>query len=189
MPAGQPTVQLLRRMREGDPLASEQLMTLVYSQLHQIALQRLRKERPNHTLQPTALVSEACLRLFDFPRLEFTDRAHFLAVASRIMRQVLVDYARSRAAEKRGGANAGGVDTVSNLAAQTGDDTVELLDLDAAIASLAEEHPAAAQSIELLYFAGMTAEESAEATGRSAHTIRHELRYARAWLKRRMQTA
>lgn len=184
----QPTVQLLRRMREGDPLASEQLMTLVYSQLHRIALQRLRKERPNHTLQPTALVSEACLRLFDFPRLEFTDRAHFLAVASRIMRQVLVDYARSRAAGKRGGPEADRVDMVGNLAA-TADDTVNLLDLDAAITSLAQEHPAAAQSIELFYFAGMTAEESAEATGRSAHTIRHELRYARAWLKRRMQTA
>lgn len=184
----QPTIELLRRMREGDSDASEQLMMLVYRQLHQIALQRLRKERPNHTLQPTALVGEACLRLFDFPRLEFTDRSHFLAVASRIMRQVLVDYARSRGAAKRGGPNADNVETVSNLAAEADGDTVALLDLDAAITSLAQEHPTAAQSVELLYFAGMTAEETAEATGRSAHIIRHELRYARAWIKRRMQT-
>ncbi|HKE21322.1 MAG TPA: ECF-type sigma factor [Bryobacteraceae bacterium] len=182
-----PTVELLRRMREGDAVAAEELITLVYGELHRIARNRLGRERPGHTLQPTALVSEACLRLFDSPRLEFADRSHFLAVASRIMRQVLVDYARGRAAGKRAGLHEERQDAVENAVAGIPSDPEQLLDLDAAIESLAREHPGAAQAIEQHYFGGMTAEEAAEATGRSVHAIRHELRYAKAWLRRKMQ--
>jgi len=184
---GRHTVDLLRRMREGDAAASEELIALVYGELHRIARQRLGWERPGHTLQPTALVSEVCLRLFDSPRLEFNDRSHFLAVASRIMRRVLVDYARGRSGGRMAELDEERLEPRGNPAAGVPDDPAQLLDLDAAIESLAREHPSAAQAIELHYFGGMTAEEAAEATGRSAHAIRHELRYAKAWLRRKMQ--
>jgi RNA polymerase sigma-70 factor (ECF subfamily) len=156
---------------------------------NRIAGHHIRAERPEHTLQPTALVHEAYLKLLGDHSREFSDRVHFLAVASRVMRQVLVDYARARATQKR----AGDLSHVPalDLAAGAGPDQntidpVELLDLDLALDALALEDPSLAQLIEMRYFGGMTAEETAAAIGKSVHIVRHDLRLAQAWLRRRL---
>ena len=153
-----------------------------------MAARHLRGERPNHTLQATALVHEAYLKLFDRQERKFTDEVHFLAVASRVMRQVLVDYARARTAQKR----AGGADNdplwTTNLEVQgdKGMELVELIELDDAINALAAEDGSLARLIEMRYFGGMTAEETAEALGLSVHVVRHDLRFAQAWLRRKL---
>ena len=178
--------ELLRQIREGNPAASNELIPLVYSELRRIASRHLSKERPNHTLQPTELVNEAYLKLFEGRSPSFADKAHFLAIASQIMRRILVDYARARNAEKRGGdvclvALDGNVPD-----AETPNKVVELLELDLAIDALGVEDPRLAKSVELHYFGGLTAEEAAEATGLSVHSVRHDLRFAQAWLRRRL---
>jgi RNA polymerase sigma-70 factor (ECF subfamily) len=175
--------ELLRRVREGDAEATDELMPLVYSELRRIAGKYLRKERKNHTLQPTALVNEAYLRMFATATPEMADKAHFLAVASQIMRRILVDYARGRNSEKRGG----DLQRVEATGSEFGKDdpnTVPLLELDRAIDALARENPVLAQAIEMRYFGGLTAEEASEVTGRSVHSVRHDLRFAQAWLRR-----
>lgn len=162
-------------------------MPAVYAELHRIARRHLSKERPDHTLQPTALVNEVYLKMFDASHPQFSDRAHFMAIASRIMRGILVDYARARGAAKRGGQERR-IAIEADLAApaNSGDALVSLLDLDLAIEALAIENPAPAQVIEMRYFGGMTAEETAEVVGRSVHIVQHELRFAHAWLRRRL---
>lgn len=176
---------LLQRMQNGDALARDKLMDLIYDELHRIAQYHLRGERPAHTLQPTALVHEAYLRLFADSQPKYADRSHFLRMTSLVMRRILVDYARSRKA--RGG-NHQSLTIYSNRKAE-GDpvDTVELLELDSALDALSREKRASAEYVEMHYFAGMTAEEIAEATGRSVHTVRQGLRFAQAWLRRHMQ--
>jgi RNA polymerase sigma-70 factor, ECF subfamily len=149
-------------------------------------MRHLAGERPNHTLQATALIHEAYLKLFGGAERSFNDEVHFLAVASRVMRQVLVDYARSRSTEKR---SAGlGTDWTASLEVSTpkGVELLELIKLDDAIKDLAQEDESAARLIEMRYFGGMTAEESAEALGISVHVVRHDLRFAQAWLRRRL---
>ena len=179
--------ELLRRVSSGDSSASHELMPLVYAELHRIAQRHFRKERRGHTLQPTALVNEACLRIFGQSDAEFADRAHFMAFASQIMRRILVDHARTRAAEKRGGdALQIAAESGLEVAIEGADDLVELLDLDRAIEALARENPEPARVIEMRYFGGMTAEETSQAVGRSVHIVRHELRFAHAWLRRRL---
>ena len=168
-----------------------ELVTALYDELRRIAARHLRGERPEHTLQTTALVHEAYLRLFsDAPR-QFADRVHFLAVASRVMRQVLVDYARTRAAKKRSGAEGQGLERAAwttSLAVEgdAGIEQLELLELDHALEALAREDKSLEQVIEMRYFGGMTAEETAEALGRSVHIVRHDLRLAQAWLRREL---
>jgi RNA polymerase sigma-70 factor (ECF subfamily) len=185
-----PVPQLLERLRGGDQSVLNDLVTALYSELRRIAARQLRGERPEHTLQTTALVHEAYLRLFsDAPR-NFEGKVHFLAVASRVMRQVLVDYARARGAQKRGGE--GGSDRAAwttSLAVEgdSGIDQLELLELDRALEALASEDKALAQLIEMRYFGGMTAEETAEALGQSVHVVRHDLRLAQAWLRRELK--
>lgn len=175
--------ELLRRVREGDPDASNDLMPLVYAELRQIAGRYLRKERKDHTLQPTALVNEVYLRMFGGATLKLADKAHFLAIASQTMRRILVDYARTRRSEKRGG-DLHRVQ-VTGFELGNGDpDVLPLLELDRAIDALAVESPILAQAIEMRYFGGLTAEEAAEVTGRSVHSVRHDLRFAQAWLRR-----
>jgi RNA polymerase sigma-70 factor (ECF subfamily) len=181
----QPTTELLRRARQGDALASGQLMEAVYAELHRIAEQRLRKERPGHTLQPTALVNEAYLRMCQQSSPEFTDRIHFLKFASRVMRHVLVDYARKRDAEKRGGPEQR-ITLEFGMDAKSGQNVEAVLDLDLAIESLGRESPLPAEVIEMRYFGGMTAEETAMAVGRSIHVVQHELRFAHAWLRQKL---
>jgi RNA polymerase sigma factor (TIGR02999 family) len=149
--------------------------------------QHLRKERQDHTLQPTALVNEVYLRIFGSTIPQFSDRAHFMAIASRTMRGILVDYARARGSAKRGGNDRRiTLDTGLEMAMTKSDAMVSLLDLDLAIEALARENPYLAQVIEMRYFGGMTAEETAEVVGRSVHIVQHELRFAHAWLRRKL---
>jgi RNA polymerase sigma factor (TIGR02999 family) len=178
--------ELLRRVRSGDESASDELLPLVYGELHRIAQRHLRKERPGHTLQATALVNEAYLRIFQGSQPQFADRAHFLALASRVMRRVLVDYARRRAAACRQGDEVSLDDRNGVVAVDAEFAAFGVMDLDRAIDALAADHPNIAEAVEMRYFGGMTAEETAEATGRTIHVVQHDLRFAHAWLRRRL---
>jgi RNA polymerase sigma-70 factor (ECF subfamily) len=187
-----PSSSFVERLRTGDAEAVNDLTAALYRELHRIAARQLRSERSDHTLQATALVHEAYLKLSDSRDSRFSDQAHFLAVACRVMRQVLVDYARGRATAKRSaGANAKQLIT-TNLELPGGDDGLELIDLielDRALDALAEEDEKLARLVEMRYFGGMTAEESAEALGISVHVVRHDLRFAQAWLRRKLDSA
>ncbi len=178
---------LLHRLRSGDQSASDELIPLVYGELHRIAVSRLQRENPGHTLQPTALVHEAYMRLFGGNTPALADKAHFLAVASQMMRRILVDHARAKATEKRGG-DMRRVDSEHATIAMQGPEwrPVDLLALNSALDELAAESPHLAQAVELHHFGGLTADETASATGRSVHAIRHDLRFAHAWLRRRL---
>lgn len=177
---------LLARIGEGDPSAREDLLPLVYAELRRLAQSAFQREQPGHTLQPTALVHEAFLRLFDGPQQPaFIDRAHFLGIAARVMRQVLVDHARAGRAQKR----AAHLTVQLNerlVAAQT---PAGLLELDGALEKLEQEDPRLVMLIEMRFFAGMTAEETAAARSESVHVIRHDLRYAQARLRRFLSSA
>jgi RNA polymerase sigma factor (TIGR02999 family) len=177
--------ELLHQMRGGDESARGELMSVVYQTLRRIAESKLRKERPDHTLQPTDLVNESYLKLFGHSEIQFADRAHFFAVVSRAMRRILVDHARARAAARR---NEGRVqlDTSIEFEAGAATEPMNLLELDLAMDSLARERSSLAELIEMRYFGGMTAEETAEVVGRSVHVVRHELRLAHAWLRREL---
>jgi RNA polymerase sigma factor (TIGR02999 family) len=178
--------QLLERLRAGDNAALNELVALLYEELRRIAGRQLRAERSSHTLQATALVHEAYLKLIGAHPGGFADRVHFLAVASRVMRQVLVDYARARATRKRDGNATYALEPGSDVEESDGTGQVELLELDRALDALAREDQPLAQLIEMRYFGGMTAEETAEALGQSVHVVRHDLRLAQAWLRSRL---
>lgn len=180
--------ELFERLRNGDQTVLNQLVGSLYGELRRIAAHHLRGERPDHTLQATALVHEAYLKLFDSGERQFTGRVHFLAVASRVMRQVLVDYARARATQKRGGADGVVETTLIEPPADSGVDIHELIALDRVLDELAREDEQLARLVEMRYFGGMTAEETAEALGLSVHVVRHDLRLAQAWLRRKMST-
>jgi RNA polymerase sigma-70 factor, ECF subfamily len=181
--------RLLHRLREGERSALDELMPLVYGELRRIARAFMRRQRPGHTLQPTALVHEAFLKLFDETKLDVEDRAHFLALMARVMRQVLVDHARAAAAGKRGGGEARlPWDTQIEIQGDRGPEQLELLDLHRALEALERENPDLANAVEMHYFGGMSAEEVALAVGRSVHVVRHELRFARAWLRRALES-
>lgn len=159
----------------------------LYEELRGIASRSLRKERAGHTLRTTALVHEAYVRLASGPSLQFESRVHFLAIASRVMRQVLVDYARARGAQKRGaGAEAVADDWSLSVAAGEGPGPLDLAALDRALTALAVENADLAALIEMRYFGGMTASESAEAMNMSVHVVRHDIRLALAWLRRHL---
>jgi RNA polymerase sigma factor (TIGR02999 family) len=180
--------RLLRRLREGERSALDELMPLVYGELRGIARAFMRGQRPGHTLQPTALVHEAFVKLFDDAQADVTDRAHFLALMARVMRQVLVDHARAAAAGKRGGGEVHVTwDAQIEIKDDRGAEHLELLDLHRALDALEDENRDIATAVEMHYFGGMTAEEVALAVGRSVHVVRHELRFARAWLRRALQ--
>jgi RNA polymerase sigma-70 factor (ECF subfamily) len=182
-----PITTLLHKLRDGEQSALHELMPLVYGELRRIAQLHMRRQRPGHTLQPTALVNEAFIKLFEGSRLEFADRAHFLALMSRVMRQLLVDHARAVGAAKRGGGEPPVPwDTKIEVQADSGREQLKLLELHDALDALARENQSLAQVVEMHYFAGMTAEEAAVVMGRSVHTIRHDLRLARAWLRREL---
>lgn len=176
---------MLHAARAGDASARGELIDAVYTTLRRIARGYLSKERHDHTLQPTALVNEAYLKLFGRSEVQFVDRAHFFAVVSQAMRRILVDHARMRAAARREGERVP-LDTTLQVEADDGPEQMALLDLDLALDSLDRENRSLAELIEMRYFGGMTAEETAEVVGRSAHVVRHELRAAHAWLRREM---
>lgn len=179
--------RLFQEFRDGDSTALEALIPLVYAELRRIAGSFMRQQPPGHTLQPTALINEAFIKLFHDSDLNVADRAHFLVLMARVMRQVLIDHARAHVAAKRGGDH-GRVpwDTSIEVPDESATDPLSVLDLDRALEALGREQPPLAQVIEMHYFAGMTAEEMAVAVGRSAHVVRHELRVARAWLRREL---
>jgi RNA polymerase sigma-70 factor (ECF subfamily) len=179
-PDSQSITALLARVRLGQSQALEDLLPLVYGELRRRAQIVFRNELPGHTLQPTALVHEAFLRMFDGSQPEFADRAHFLGIAARVMRQVLVDHARSRRAQKRGPQFK--VEFTEQLASTPAQP--DLLELDEALDKLGQEDPRLVALIEMRFFAGMTAEETAETRSESVHVIRHDLRYAQARLRR-----
>jgi RNA polymerase sigma factor (TIGR02999 family) len=184
--AGDPgeVTRLLRAWRAGDDGARESLIRVLYDELHTIADARMRKEAPGHTLQSTALIHEAYLRLAD-ASVSWSDRTHFLAVAARTMRRVLTDHARARRREKRSGA----LDriTLSGLPQpDSGEDPIDLLALDAALEELADVDPRKASAVELHYYGGLTHDEVAEALGVSPATVDRDLRMARAWLRDRL---
>jgi RNA polymerase sigma-70 factor (ECF subfamily) len=175
--------ELLDRLQIGDEAALNELVALLYEELRRIAALHLRKERTPHTLQTTALVHEVYLKLMQDNQRGFADKVHFLAVASRAMRQVLVDYARARATKKRSSDSASGPERFSWAGLEVPGEQPSLLDLDRALDSLAQQDQHLAQLIQMRYFGGMTAEESAAALGQSVHTVRHDLRLAQAWLR------
>lgn len=183
-----PVPELLHRLRAGDSTAVVELTPTLYTELHRIASRHLRGERPQHTLQATALVHEAYLKLAGVRERQYTGEAHFLAVASRVMRQVLVDYARARGTQKRfGEAKREPLWTATiEVKGDDGPELIELIELDGALEDLATENESLARLIEMRYFGGMTAEESAEALGMSVHVVRHDIRFAQAWLRRRL---
>jgi len=184
MPHGDPTT-LLTEWRGGNRAALDDLFPLVYEELRQRAHQCLRDEARGHTLTTTALVHESYLKLMDGDRLDWKDRAHFLALAARAMRQVLVSYARRFQADKRGG---GGVprslDEALTLSAEG--DAQRMLDLDRALDKLAGVDPRLSRIVELRFFGGMTVEEVAEAVDAATSTVMLDWQKAKAWLYREL---
>ena len=171
---------LLNEWSEGDRNALDQLMPLVYGELRKLAGSYLREERKDHTLQPTALVNEAYLRLTNQRNVTWQNRAHFFGIAAQMMRRILVDHARKRQAAKRD-ASAWKVATADLGDA---DHAPELLALDRALEELEQLDPQQAKVVELRFFAGLTVEETAEVTGISARTVKREWQTAKAWLRR-----
>ncbi len=174
--------QLLLSWSGGDRSAFDKIATVVYGELKRLAHDRLRGERPDHTLNTTGLVHEAYVRLVDVERMEWSDRSHFLSVASRMMRRILVDHARRRNARKRGGAGAVTLEEEHLLV--TTEQAATVLELDEAIGRLEEEHPRPARAVELHYFGGLTQHEVSEVLEVSQPTVARDLRFAVAWLAR-----
>jgi RNA polymerase sigma-70 factor (ECF subfamily) len=175
---------LLHAWVGGEPQAREQLMLAVYGELRRRAAARLRRERPGHVLQPTALVHEAYLRLVGQRQTEWQNRAHFFAVASEMMRRILVDHARRRKTAKRSGGWARV--TVDEAIGQSGPPDVNILDLDAALSELASLDLRKSRVAELRFFGGLSPDETAGALGISRATVDREWQVARAWLYRRI---
>jgi RNA polymerase sigma-70 factor (ECF subfamily) len=171
---------LLKEAQAGDRAALDELLPLVYRELKGIAARQLAGERPDHTLQATALVNEAYLRLIDQHSVDWRNRAHFFSIAAETMRRVLVNHAVNRRAEKRGaGATLLALDDVSGLPDRR---EVDLILLDEALTRLAEFDPVQARIVEMKFFAGLSNEEVAEVTGTSESTVKREWRSAKAWL-------
>jgi RNA polymerase sigma-70 factor, ECF subfamily len=175
---------LLRDLQGGKKQALDQIMPLVYAELHRMADNYLRQERDGHTLQPTALVHEAYLRLIGQEQPDYQSRAHFCGVAAQVMRQILVDHARRRNAAKRGGGEPRL--PLNEDLDYTQERASELVALDDALSALAVDDAQKARLVELRFFGGLTAEESAEVTGLTPQTIYRELRVAQAWLQREL---
>ena len=182
--APQNLTELLRAWRGGDRDAFDQVAPMIYDELRRIAAFHLRGERPDHTFGPTELISEAYLRLVGAVQLEFHDRAHFFAIASRSMRQILVDHARKRCADKRG-AGERPVQLDETLVAV--DRPWELVALDDALEELAKLDERKARVTELHYFGGLTQDEIAAVCDVHINTVARDLRLAEAWLRSRMR--
>ncbi len=176
--------RILSAIEHGRPESAEQLLPLVYEELRQLAVQRLGQEAPGHTLQPTALVHEAYLRLVDVEQVQLWDsRRHFFAAAAEAMRRILVESARRKSSQKRGG-RLRRVDLVDQAASDPNDD---LLALDEALDRLILEDPVAARVVELRQFAGLGHEEVAATLGITVYLARQKWTYARAWLRNALE--
>jgi RNA polymerase sigma factor (TIGR02999 family) len=183
---GGQVTELLRHWTQGDEKALEELLPLVYKELRRLAHYHLQAERPDHTLQSTALVHEAYLRLMGGQPMHFENRAHFIAVASRLMRQVLVDYARERRAGKRQGGCRIELECLEAIAVKNDS---ELLALDDALTELARVDPRQGQIVEMKFFGGLTAPEISQVMNLSRATVDRDWATARVWLHRQMSRA
>ncbi|MEX1025601.1 MAG: ECF-type sigma factor [Planctomycetota bacterium] len=182
-----PAATLLRRLADGDAAAADDLLPLVYAELHQLARRAMDGQRPDHTLQATALVNEAFIKLIHLDRPSWESRRHFLQVAAKAMRAVLVDHARARSTAKRG---AGQRPLPLNEGTWVAPDAdgAAVIALHEALERLAALDPPLAQLVELRYFTGLSVEETAEVLGISARTVKRHWRAARAWLLRELET-
>jgi RNA polymerase sigma-70 factor, ECF subfamily len=186
--SAQPDVTaLLCRWSAGDEKAPEQLMPLVYQELRGLARRYLQRERGDHTLQPTALVHEAYLRMVDQSRVQWQNRAQFFGIAAQLMRRILVDHARAHVAAKRGGQ----VERISLEDAQISPEerAAELVELDAALTELAAVDMRKSRIVELRFFGGLSIDETAEAMGVNSATVRRDWTVAKTWLHHRIRTA
>ena len=177
---------LLGQWRQGSPEAQEKLMVMVQSELRRLAASYLRRERPGHTLQPTAVVNEAYMRLMPQRGVRWENRAHFFGIAAKMMRRVLVDHARRKRAGKREGFSGDPV-SLSQVPDPAGGQDIDVLNLHQALDDLAVLDPRQAEVVELRYFGGLKIEEIAEAIGVSQATVKRELTTATVWLKHRMK--
>jgi RNA polymerase sigma factor (TIGR02999 family) len=183
-PSDQDVNKLLADWRQGDQKALARLIPIVYQELRRVASARLRNEGPEHSLQTTALVHEAYLRLVGLDRIKLQNRTHFFAVSARLMREILVDHARRKNAIKRGaGITVVGLD---NVEAATGPDSVDVLALDEALAALAELDQRLCRVVELRFFAGLSIAETADALEVSVATVERDWTVAKAWLLQRL---
>jgi RNA polymerase sigma factor (TIGR02999 family) len=180
--------RLLGELRSGNQAVADQLVGLIYDELRRIAGAQMRRERSGHTLQATAVVHEAYMRLAGEQDIEWQNRAHFFAIAARTMRRVLLDYARQRHAGRRGGEGARKVDIDAELL--IGDDRLEdVVALDEVLERLSQMDPEQGRIVELRFFGGLNVEETAEVMGISPRTVKREWRLAKAWLDRELATA
>jgi RNA polymerase sigma-70 factor, ECF subfamily len=184
-PAPQDVSLLLQAWCQGDELALEKLMPLVHNELHRLAHRYMRREHAGHTLQTTALVNEAYLRLVDAKKVQWQNRAHFFAISAQLMRRILVDFARSRGYQKRGG----GVRKVSfdEAAVLSPVPDADLVELDDALNALAAIDPRKAKVVELRFFGGLSPEETAEVLKVSPDTVFRDWRLAKVWLLRELK--
>jgi RNA polymerase sigma factor (TIGR02999 family) len=180
----QEMTRLLAAWSEGDCAALEKLAPLVYEELRRLAHRYMRRERPDHTLQTTALVNEAYLRLIDQRDVRWRNRAHFFAIAAQMMRRILIDHARKRASAKGGGA---GKLSLDEAAVMSDERAAELVALDEALESLAEVDERKSKIVEMRFFGGLSVEEIAGVVGVSPDTITREWRRAKAWLHREIR--
>ena len=184
MTSTQDITQYLRELSDGNESAPEHLMPLVYGELRRLAQGYLEGERADHTLQATALVHEAYIRLVDWKNVSWQNRAHFFALAAQVMRRILVDHARGKKAEKRGGGMTKlALDEAISFPQQR---EVDLVALDDALKTLAELDPAQSKIVELRFFGGLTIDETAEAMRISPATVKREWQMAKAWLHKRI---
>jgi RNA polymerase sigma factor (TIGR02999 family) len=177
--------QILDQIQLGNRAAASELLPLVYAELRRLAIHRMRQEKPGLTLQPTALVHEAYIRLVGDEAVKWDGRAHFFAAAAEAMRRILIENARRRKALKQGG-NMSQRELADDDAVVIAENTDDLLDLDAALTKLAATDPELARLVELRYFAGLTVAETAQAMGISTRTVKRNWAFARAWLGREM---
>lgn len=175
-----PITQFLKSAEDGNRSSLDELLPLVYDELKRVAAHQLAAERPNHTLQPTALVHETYLRLIEQHSVDWTNRAHFFSIAAEMMRRILVNHAQNRHAKKRGdGKTVLSLDEVNDSAKA---ETIDVLFLDDALRRLANVDPMQVKIVELKFFAGLTIEETAKILGVSDSTVKREWRMAKAWL-------
>lgn len=184
---GDDVTRLLGQLSAGNQDVADKLVPLIYDELRRIAGAQMRGERSSHTLQATAVVHEAYMRMAGEQKIEWQSRAHFFAIAAKTMRRVLLDYARQRHAERRGGDGARKVDIDAELL--IADDRLEdVVAMDRVLARLTEMDPEQGRMVELRFFAGLNVEETAEAMGISPRTVKREWRLAKAWLHRELAT-
>lgn len=177
----QDLTQMLLKLSEGNTQVVDDILPLIYDELRNLAGNYLRRERNDHTLQPTALVHEAYLKLIDQKQVKWQNRAHFFGIAANIMRRILVDYARQHKAEKRGG-DAEKMPLEEEIVIVSSGKSAELLALDEALETLAQIDPQKSKIVELRYFGGLSVEETAEVLGVSEITVKRHWRMAKAWL-------